>query len=56
MPYYQIPVDNIIEQSKIIQACGYLAITAILKLGATLEVVTDSHLRDLSQMESIQNA
>ena len=23
MPYYQIPIDNIIKQSQIIKACGY---------------------------------
>ena len=36
LPCNQITVDNIIERSHIKQACGYLAITIILQLGATL--------------------
>ena len=36
MPYYQNPVDHIIEQSQILQACGYVAITVILQLWVTL--------------------
>ena len=55
--YFQIQVYNdTIEQSQIIQACGYLAITVILLLGTTLQMVIHSQLRYLSQMERIQSA
>ena len=54
--YFQIQVDiENIEPRQIIQACGYVAITLILQLGATLLVVMNSHLRNLSQMETIQS-
>ena len=47
-----IDYENI-EQSQIIQTCGYLALTEIQQMGAALQVVINNQLRDLSQMESI---